>query len=195
VEFLQQAVSQLRASSPLELAALVTGLGYALLAVRRDRRAWVFGAVSSGLLAWLAAGARLPLQAALQAVYVLLAVYGFRQWSRAAGPQDTRVRIGRWPLRRHLLALLAIALGTVLLAPALAQWTDAAAPHLDAAVMLGSLFATWLTTRAIFENWYWWLGVNVASFALYFAQGLAWVSVLYLVYLVIAVRGLREWSR
>jgi hypothetical protein len=30
---------------------------------------------------------------------------------------------------------------------------------------------------------------------LYFAQGLAWVSVLYIVYLVIAVRGLREWSR
>jgi nicotinamide mononucleotide transporter len=105
------------------------------------------------------------------------------------------VRIGRWPLRRHLLALSAIALGTVLLAPALAQWTDAAAPYLDAAVTLGSLFATWLTTRAIFENWYWWLAVNVASFALYFAQGLALVSVLYLVYLVIAVRGLREWAR
>jgi nicotinamide mononucleotide transporter len=195
VDLLQQAILQLRASPPLELSASLTGLGYAVLAVRRDRRAWVFGALSSAMLAWLAAGARLPLQAVLQSAYVLMAVHGFRNWSRAADARDARVRIDRWPIRSHLVAMLAVALGTLALAPALARWTDAASPHLDAATTLGSLFATWLTARAVFENWYWWLAVNIASFALYQSQGLALVSVLYLVYLVIAVIGLRAWSR
>jgi nicotinamide mononucleotide transporter len=195
VAFLQQAVAQLSASSPLELLALLAGLGYAVLAVRRDRRAWVFGAASSGLLAWLAAGARLPLQAVLQSLYVLMAVYGFRNWSRQADAQDARVRIGRWPLRRHLVALTVILLGTLVLAPLLARWTDAAWPKIDAAVTLGSLFATWLTARALFENWHWWVVVNIASAVLYLSQGLALVSVLYVVYLVIAILGLREWSR
>ncbi|MFM7707914.1 MAG: nicotinamide mononucleotide transporter, partial [Gammaproteobacteria bacterium] len=93
---------QAQASSPLEWLALATGLGYAVLAVRRDRRAWVFGAVSSALLAWLAAGARLPLQAALQAVYVAFAVYGFRTWTREADATDAgRVRVLRWPPWRN----------------------------------------------------------------------------------------------
>lgn len=85
MEFLQQVIAQLRASSPIESLALLSGFGYALLAVQRDRRAWVFGAVSSALLAWLAAGARLPLQAALQSLYVVMAVYGYLNWSRGAG--------------------------------------------------------------------------------------------------------------
>ena len=195
MEALRQVVAQLQASSPLELAALALGVGYALLAVRRDRRAWVFGALSSALLAWLAAGARLPLQAALQAGYVLMAVYGFHRWSRGAQADDARVRIGRWPPRRHLSAALVIALGTASLAPLLLRWTDAAWPHWDAAVTLGSLFATWLTARAVFENWHWWLLVNVASFALYLMQGLALVAVLYAVYFIIACVGLRRWAQ
>jgi nicotinamide mononucleotide transporter len=195
MEFLQQVIAQLRASSPTESLALLSGFGYAVLAVRRDRRAWIFGAVSSALLAWLAAGARLPLQAALQSLYVVMAVYGYRNWSRGSGQGDTRVSIGRWTARHHAWALLAIAVGTLALGPLLAHWTDAAWPSLDAAVTLGSLLATWLTARAIFENWHYWLIVNAASFALYLSQGLALVSVLYVVYFTIALIGLRRWSR
>ncbi|MCE2873817.1 MAG: nicotinamide riboside transporter PnuC [Xanthomonadales bacterium] len=147
------------------------------------------------MLAWLAAGARLPLQAALQSLYVVMAVYGYRNWSRGSGQGDRRVTIGRWPMRHHAWALLSIVLGTLALAPLLASWTDAAWPRLDAAVTLGSLLATWLTARAIFENWHYWLIVNAASFALYLSQGLALVSVLYVVYFTIALVGLRRWSR
>lgn len=193
---LESLLAQARASSPLEWLALASGLGYALLAVRRDRRAWVFGAVSSALLAWIAAGARLPLQAALQAAYVAMAVYGFRTWTREADAADAgRVRVTRWPLRRNALALACVALGTLAVAPLLAAHTDAAWPRLDAAVTLGSLLATWMTARALIDNWVWWLVVDAASLVLYASQGLVFVALLYLVYFVIALVGLRDWSR
>lgn len=189
-------LEQARASSPLEWLALAAGLCYAVLAVRRDRRAWIFGAVSSALLAWLAAGARLPLQAVLQTAYVGMAVYGFRTWTRAADEADGgRVRIRRWSPSRNALALAAVALGTLALAPLLARHTDAAWPVLDAAVTLGSLFATWMTARALLDNWVWWIVVDAASIALYASQGLVFVALLYLVYMVIAVIGLRDWRR
>lgn len=189
-------LQQARSSSPLEWLALASGLGYALLAVRRDRRAWIFGAVSSALLAWIAAGARLPLQAALQAAYVGMAIYGFRTWTREADAADAgRVRVARWPLHRNALALLAIGLGTAVVAPLLAGHTDAAWPTLDAAVTLGSLLATWMTARALIDNWGWWLVVDSASLVLYASQGLVFVSMLYAVYFVIAVIGLIDWSR
>ncbi len=193
---LQRLSEQAQASSPLEWLALAAGLGYAVLAVRRDRRAWIFGAVSSAVLAWLAAGARLPLQAALQTAYVAMAVYGFRTWTREADAADAgRVRIQRWPLRRNVAALIAVALGTLALAPLLARLTDAAWPTLDAAVTLGSLLATWMTARALLDNWVWWIVVDAASLVLYASQGLVFVALLYLVYMVIAVIGLRDWTR
>ena len=189
-------LEQLQASSPLEWLALATGLGYAVLAVRRDRRAWIFGAISSAVLAWLAAGARLPLQAALQSVYVAMAVYGFRSWTREADTADAgRVRVLRWPPWRNGAALVAVGVGTIALAPLLARHTDAAWPALDAAVTLGSLLATWMTARALIDNWAWWIVVDAASLLLYGSQGLVFVAVLYLVYMLIAVIGLRDWSR
>lgn len=193
---LHRVLEQAQASSPLEWLALAAGLGYAVLAVRRDRRAWIFGAVSSASLAWLAFGARLPLQAALQTAYVAFAVYGFRTWTREADAADAgRVRILRWPLWRNGAALLAVAVGTLALAPLLARHADAAWPTLDAAVTLGSLLATWMTARALLDNWAWWVVVDAASMVLYASQGLLFAALLYLVYMVIAMVGWRDWSR
>ncbi|MFN5012152.1 MAG: nicotinamide riboside transporter PnuC, partial [Gammaproteobacteria bacterium] len=76
-----------------------------------------------------------------------------------------------------------------------ARLTDAAWPTLDAAVTLGSLLATGLTARALLDNWVWWIVVDAASLVLYASQGLVFVALLYLVYMVIAVIGLRDWGR
>jgi nicotinamide mononucleotide transporter len=191
---LQSIIGSLRAASPIEHLALLAGLGYALLAVRRDHRAWVFGALSSALLAWLAAGAALPLQATLQSLYVLMAVYGFVRWSReSAGARSLTVH--RWPIRAHALSVLVILLLTLLLAPALGRYTAAAWPHLDTLVTGLSLLATWLTARAVLENWLYWFVVNLLSMFLYGSQGLFFVSVLYAVYFLIAIAGWRAWRR
>lgn len=175
----------------LEYLAVLTGVGYALLAVRRNRWAWAFGGVSSALLAWLAAGAALPLQSALQTLYVGMAVYGFRHWSTSGGG-DPPVR--RWPWRHHAVAIAVIAIVAVTLAPQLATLTGASWPRLDAAVTVASLLATWMTARTILENWWYWFVVNAASMFLYGVQGLHFVAMLYVLYFIIAVFGLRAWQ-
>ncbi|MEN9526362.1 MAG: hypothetical protein RLY56_313 [Pseudomonadota bacterium] len=177
-----------------EQVALICGVVYAVLAVKRIRWAWVFGAGSSALLVWLAAGADLPLQAVLQAVYVLMAFYGFWHWSKVA-PGEKVVSVKMWTWRRHLVAWLVIALLVWFGAPLLQQHTAAAWPHLDVAVTGLSLLATWMTARAILENWGYWLLVDALSFYMYSSQGLLFVAMLYLIYFVIAIFGLRSWWR
>lgn len=175
----------------VEPAAVIAGIGYALLAVRRNRWAWVFGGLSSALLAWLAAGAGLPLQAALQSLYVAMAVYGFLNWS-AEGRGDPVIH--RWSLARHGWAIGSIAL----LAMLMSQWSLTNAgqwPALDAAVTVASLLATWMTARTVLENWLYWFVVNAASIVLYGGQGLHLVAGLYAVYFVIAIFGWRSWHR
>jgi nicotinamide mononucleotide transporter len=190
-------------SAWIEYVAVAAGVGYALLAVRRIRWAWVFGGVSSALLALLAARSALPLQSALQTLYIVMAIYGFWQWStrKKQGAADDPIfegsrkgpMIRRWPLWAHGSALLGIALAALVLSPALAETTGASWPRLDAAVTCASLLATWMTARSVLENWLYWFAVNAASVFLYGVQGLSLVAGLYIVYFIIAIFGWREW--
>jgi nicotinamide mononucleotide transporter len=50
-----------------------------------------------------------------------------------------------------------------------------------------------MTARAILENWLYWLLVDALSFYMYSAQGLMFVAMLYCIYFVIAIFGLRSW--
>jgi nicotinamide mononucleotide transporter len=181
------------ASSPLEWLSLGAGVVYALLAVRRSRWCWLFGALSSGILVWLAWQARLPMQAALQVCYVLLSVWGFRQWSM--GGDGERPRISTWPLRAHLAVVAAGVLLGLLIAPLVAAQTAAAWPRLDTITMLASLLATWLVTAAKLENWLYWIVIDAVSIFLYAAQQLWFVALLYLLYLCIAIGGYATWRR
>lgn len=197
---LERIVAGLQATSPAELASVAAGVAYGLLAVRQSRLCWVFGGVSSAILAGLAAGARLPMQALLQLVYVAMAFYGWWHWSRAAragaageGRVAAAPPIGTWPVRTHVALLAAIALATVLLAPWVGDATGAAWPRLDTATLLASLAATWMVARVRLENWLYWILIDAVSLWLYAAQGLAFVALLYLVYLGTAVYGWIEW--
>lgn len=175
-----------------EHVALLCGVSYAILAVKRIRWAWVFGAASSALLVWLAAGAALPLQAVLQAVYVVMAAYGFWHWSKVA-PGEKVIAVTVWGWQRHLLAWVVVAALVWFAAPLLQHYTAAAWPRLDVLVTGLSLLATWMTARAILENWLYWLVVDAVSFYMYSAQGLMFVAMLYALYFIIAIFGLRSW--
>ncbi len=185
-------LQQFQAVSAAEALALFTGIGYAVLAVRHSRWCWVSGAVSSALLAWLAARQQLPMQAIMQASYVAFSVYGFWSWTRSA-TSVASPPVTTWPLRWHLLGVLCIAVVCLLAAPWLARYTQAAWPRLDTAIMLASYLATWMTAASRLENWAYWIVIDLSSMLLYSAQGLQLAAVLYLIYAVIAVVGLRSW--
>jgi nicotinamide mononucleotide transporter len=178
-----------------ELASLLAGVAYAVLAVRRNRWCWAFGAVSSGILVDLSWRAGLPMQSGLQAIYVGMAVYGFWHWSRAGQGADSGLPIRRWPVRHHAWILLGIGLLALAIGPRLAALTAAAWPVLDTLAMAGSLVATWMVARLQLENWIYWIAVDALSIFLYASQGLVLIALLYAIYLVIAAFGLVTWHR
>jgi len=192
MSLLEQFVEGLRATSAAEAVSVVAGILYGVLAVRQSRWCWAFGGLSSAILAGLAARSQLPMQALLQVAYVVMSVYGYWHWSRRAAGAAS-MPIGWWPLRVHLAIVAAIAIATWMLAPWIALATQAAWPRLDTATLLASLLATWMVARVRLENWLYWIVIDAISLFLYGKQGLMFVAVLYLVYLVIAVFGWFEW--
>ena len=116
-----------------------------------------------------------------------------RQTVDGAGGRASGLRIRRWPLPRHLLALLVIAAVALLLGPRLAAVSTAAWPVLDTAATAGSLLATWMVARLYLENWLYWIVIDALSLFLYGSQGLVLIALLYAVYLLIAVSGYVSW--
>lgn len=194
VDPLGTALDQALATGPVEALAVLCGVGYILLAIRQRRACWIFGGLSTALYAWVFAEARLYLQAVLQVVYVVLAVHGWRQWTReggdAAGPFARRL-----DLRSHAVVLAAVAGLTLVTAPLLVAWSDSAAPWADSLGTWASVAATWLMIRKVAANWLWWIGVDAGLAALFASQGLLFTAVLYFAFALLAVSGWRAWRR
>jgi nicotinamide mononucleotide transporter len=182
---------ELYATSAVEFVAVVLGVSYVLLILKCNRLGWLAGAASSIIYVYLAARAHLPMQSMLQFCYVVMSVYGWRNWTRAQQQQGGG--IGRLPVRNHVLALLAIALLSALTAQWLRRETHAAWPYLDSMTTWISLFATWLIARLKLENWLYWIAADSVMAYLFAAQGYPFTAALFLTYMVIAVFGFREW--
>ena len=178
-------------TSPPQVLALLLGVVYVLLILKRQRLGWIAGGLSSSICVYLAASAHLPMQSVLQVYYVVMSFYGWYSWTRAK--QNDQARITRWPPRYHLAALAAIVLLSFITAHWLALETHAAWPYLDSLTTWISLLATWMVARMKLENWLYWITADAITAYLFAAQGYPVMAGLFLSYLAIAVIGLRVW--
>ena len=178
--------------SGLELIGFSTGLGAVWLTYRLHIANWPLGMVSVAIYGWLFFHARLYADALLQLAFLVLCIYGWRAWAQGQRGQ------GFMPVTRMRLreaALLAACAGAAigLIACVLIAYTDSPAPFLDAAIFSLSLAATWAQARARLECWWLWIAVDLISIPLYWTRGLPLTAILYLLFLLICLRGLAAW--
>jgi nicotinamide mononucleotide transporter len=183
--------AQLAATSAIELAAVALGIAYIALAISRRRACWIAGGLSTALYFVVFLGAALYLQSALQVAYVVLSFYGWREWTSAAAGAGVQPR--RWPALRHGQAVAAVLAATLLTAPLLARFTEAAAPWADAAGTWASVVATWMMAQRIAEHWLWWIVIDLGLSLLFASQGLVFTAMLYAGFAVMAAVGYGAW--
>ena len=188
-----QLVSAWHDTSGIELTAAVLAVAYLLLAIRQRLSCWWAAFVSSCLYVWVLFTAHLYMESVLNAFYAAMAIYGFLQWQHGKG--GAALRVTRWPIRRHASALLAVVALSMVSCFFLRRFTPAAWPFIDSMVAWSSVFATFLVARKVYENWHWWLVIDSVSLCLYFTRHLYVTTLLFGMYLVLIVIGMREWRR
>ena len=184
-------------TTPLELLSFVLSIATVLLNIRRKHWAWLFAIVSSSTYGVVFFDARLYGDAGLQGVFIAASLWGWTQWLRGG-----RMQGGEGPLVVTRLdragwtgSLLGWAIGFALLALFLDHFTDTDVPYIDGFLTAGSLLSTLLTARKKVENWHTWIVVDVIYVGLYVHKNLYLTAVLYALFVVLAVLGLRTWSR
>ena len=189
---LDAVVAALAAIPPAEWVAVLLAFGYLLLAVRQNAWCWACAIASSAIFLVLFARGGLVMQAALQVFYIAMGAYGWWAWRRGSA-QGAALTVSRWSAGQH-----AAAIAVLLAVAAFNGWIVARAqggwvPYVDAFVAWVSVLATWMVARKVLENWLYWIVVDSVAAALYWSQGFHATAVLFVAYVVIAVRGYFAW--
>jgi len=191
-------VQAIEAMSYWEVAAVILGITYLLLAVNESLWCWYAAFISTAIFLYVFWQVNLVMESALQVYYLAMAVYGWWQWQHGEnkpGGSTANLSISTWSIRKHALAIGAVILSSILSAILLAHYTQAALPLLDSFTTWGSIVTTWMVTRKVLENWLYWMVIDSVSIYLYLDRGLYLTAILFLAYLLIVIFGYRKWLR
>ena len=179
--------------SLLETTAVGLALAYIVLAMRQSRLCWVAAVVSAVIYIAIFAKVKLYMEAGLQLVYIAMAVVGWIFWGK--DDSDEALSVTTRPLQFHLIAIVGISIAAACAGFLLSHFTDAARPYVDSTTTVAAIICTWMVTRKILENWLWWIGIDLASIALFLNRGLDLTALLFAGYVVLALAGWLSWKQ
>lgn len=188
--------------SYIEFFGTILYLWSVWLIARRNVLTWPVGLVSVVLFLAIYYQIRLYSDALEQVYYLGASVYGWWHWSRARLARNILQQVSYSP-RRVLIRDGLVTLGAGLAFGALMSrvhvWLPAAFPapadypYLDALTTVMSLMAMWLMARQHIESWVYWIMVDVVGIWLYAIKDVKFIALLYVILLVMAVSGLKDW--
>jgi nicotinamide mononucleotide transporter len=175
----------------LEAASFVTGAACVWLTVKESVWNFPIGLLNVTTFCVVFFQARLYADAGLQVVYFVLGVMGWAMWLRG-GANRSPLKVTRAPLNECVWATVFVALGTLALWSLLTR-VGGSASFWDAFTTSISLASQWLLNRKRVESWVGWILVDAVYIPLYLYKELYLTALLYVVFLVMAVVGLRAW--
>ncbi len=190
--------------SPLEIAGVVVSALAIWLTARRNMLCWPIGLASVVLYAWIFLDAKLYSDMLLQGAFAALQLYGWYRWiaqrrtdpGGQPGADERHVLPERdVGLRRLVPGLLSAVVLSVLLGSAMARWTDASLPYVDATLTAFSLIAQYWTARRYIASWQLWVVVDVIYVGMFVFKQLYLTAGLYAAFVVLAGIGWRDWAR
>lgn len=178
----------------IELAAAVLGAVSVWMVVKRNVWAFPIGIVMVVLYAWIFFRERLYSDMLLQVFFAVMQAQGWYLWSRSEHADDDRIAVRSLSARQWWITGLMQVAGTLSLGAAMQRFTNADLPFMDAFAAVQSMLAQWWMNKRYVENWILWIAVDEVYLILYYSKSLYFTTVLYAIFLGMAVIGYMEWK-
>lgn len=172
--------------SALEFIAAITSFTGVWLGTTGKRITWPWWALSSALYMVFFYQVDLFASAALQIVFIIAAIWGWRDWA------PTGAAPGYLNNRHRLFIGVATLITVSVLSPLLAH-AGAAATWSDAFLLVGSLVAQIVMVYQKVEAWVLWLIIDLAGTVQYAYLGYWFTAVLYALFTFVAIIGWKRW--
>jgi nicotinamide mononucleotide transporter len=193
-EILSQLYSNILDTSWLEVVAVVFGILSVWFA--RKENIWVYptGIINVLIYVYLCFFAGLYADMAINAFYFVMSVFGWYNWSRRDENLE-HVPISTLNLKQWLLYIMLIAASFGVIYYVLSNFTDSTVPVFDSFTTSLFIAGMWLMALKKIENWLLWILGDILVIPMFAVKGLAFTSVQYIVFLVLAVMAYIEWRK
>lgn len=190
--------------SYLEFFGTILNIATVWLCARRKIWNWPVGIVATMLFAVLFYQIQLYSDFFEQIYFIFTGIWGWWAWSRVSSSGVRGSTVSTMSLREIFAAGIFLAFGTLALGWFVGRihvffpvaFPEAASfPYLDAFTTVASFAAQILLVLRRVENWYLWIVIDVIGIWLYYEKDVKFVSLLYVVFLVLATGGLLSWRR
>ena len=185
----------------IEIIAVIFGIVSVLFAYKENIRVFPFGIINVSIIFYIVLSQQLYANAGINIVYFVTNVYGWYNWSRKNDKEES-LQISRNSSRQNLLwfvsAILLYGVITWILRTANQnnpEYLSSVKSWIDGMNASFFLIATILMTIKKIENWWFWIAGNILSIPIFISQANYWITFQYVVFLVIAIMGLREWNK
>ena len=160
---------------------------------------WPLMIASSAAYAWVFQDAKLFGDAWLQGVFILLAIYAWKTWSKSTQAEgasnSSSSSFKKMPRSWPLIGSLCWSGLFLIIHYLLVNHTSSDVPLIDAFLTAGSLLATYMSAQKWLENWWVWIFVNSLYIFLYIYKDLHLTALLYGLLIVLAGLGWLQWSK
>ncbi|WP_179958355.1 nicotinamide riboside transporter PnuC [Chitinimonas arctica] len=190
---MQSLLSQLSAMTGVEIAGFALTIAAIWLAARNHWLTWPLQVLSGLLYVWLFAQVNLFGEAALNGLYIALALYGAWNWRSSHGDKPT-VAISRMGAADHAVLWGVGLTATLLVGQMQVHFLPTDLPWLDSTVFVFGVLGQWLQARRKLENWPLWIILDLLSAAIYLVKGLQVTALLYVLLAGLAGYGWWDWS-
>ena len=76
----------------------------------------------------------------------------------------------------------------------MANYTKADFAYLDTFTTVFAVFATYMLTKKVLENWLYWVIIDSVSIYIYINKGFYLTAILFVVYTILAIFAFKQWK-
>lgn len=179
----------------LEIVAFGLSLACVILNARGHVFNWPLAILSSLAYAWVFQDAKLFGDAALQLVFVALAIYGWIKWIKKPNTSNTTIFFSHIHRKSWVYIIITCTALFMVIRLVLMQYTDSDVPNIDAFLTAASLIATYMSAQKWIENWQVWAFIDIIYIGLYIFKDLYLTALLYGLFVMLCAIGWRQWKK
>ena len=197
----------------LEILAMIVGIYYVYLEIGKTKLLWYVCILTSILNIFVYWHNNFLSMAVIQVYYIVMAFYGihaFKELGEDAvaekvdesqeNKNQVLIRRFEWKTAGVALAIAAVAyfiVAHILLVYAQTHGTALfpSQPYWDAFIAVGSMVGTFFLSKSYMCQWYVWIILDLLTVGVFIYSGMYWIALMYVVYIVLAFFGIRNWRR
>lgn len=179
-----------------EIIAVITGVLAAYYASRGNRLVWTYSLISVIIFIFLFYNVGLIGSIILQLYYAVVSIFGLFMWKN-----KEELFTPEWLSSSTVFGII---VSTILVSVGIGYCFatfdifqkligSIIFPYVDSFILVASVVANYLMLIRKVESWLLWIIVDIIAIVMYIGAGLYIVSIQYLIFLIIAIKGFYKW--